>query len=331
MTSYKEIGLVNTREMFKKAVAGGYAIPAFNFNTMEQMQAIVMAAVETKSPVIMQVSRGARNYANGTILRYMAEGAVAYAKELGCENPQIVLHLDHGDSFETCKDCIDTGFSSVMIDGSSLPYEENIALTKKVVEYAHQFDVTVEAELGVLAGVEDEVSSAESHYTKPEEVIDFATRTGCDSLAISIGTSHGAYKFTPEQCTRNEKGILVPPPLAFDVLHEVEKKLPGFPIVLHGSSSVPQEEVAIINQYGGKMPDAIGIPEEQLREASKSAVCKINIDSDSRIAMTAAVRKYLAENPSHFDPRQYLKPARESMKKMYIHKIVNVLGSDGKL
>ena len=331
MVNYKDLGLVNTREMFKKAVAGGYAIPAFNFNTMEQMQAIVMAAVETKSPVIMQVSRGARNYANGTILRYMAEGAVAYAKELGCENPQIVLHLDHGDSFETCKDCIDTGFSSVMIDGSSLPYEENIALTKKVVEYAHQFDVTVEAELGVLAGVEDEVSSAESHYTKPEEVIDFATRTGCDSLAISIGTSHGAYKFTPEQCTRNEKGILVPPPLAFDVLHEVEKKLPGFPIVLHGSSSVPQEEVAIINQYGGKMPDAIGIPEEQLREASKSAVCKINIDSDSRIAMTAAVRKYLAENPSHFDPRQYLKPARESMKKMYIHKIVNVLGSDGKL
>ena len=331
MVNYKDLGLVNTREMFKRAVAGGYAIPAFNFNTMEQMQAIVMAAVETKSPVIMQVSRGARNYANGTILRYMAEGAVAYAKELGCAHPEIVLHLDHGDSFETCKDCIDMGFSSVMIDGSSLPYEENIALTKKVVDYAHQFDVTVEAELGVLAGVEDEVSSAESHYTKPEEVIDFATRTGCDSLAISIGTSHGAYKFTPEQCTRNEKGILVPPPLAFDVLHEVEKKLPGFPIVLHGSSSVPQEEVAIINQYGGKMPDAIGIPEEQLREASKSAVCKINIDSDSRIAMTAAVRKYLAENPSHFDPRQYLKPARESMKKMYIHKIVNVLGSDGKL
>ena len=331
MVNYKEIGLVNTREMFKRAVAGGYSIPAFNFNTMEQMQAIVMAAVETKSPVIMQVSRGARNYANGTILRYMAEGAVEYAKELGCEAPEIVLHLDHGDSFETCKECIDNGFSSVMIDGSSLPYEENIALTKKVVEYAHQFDVTVEAELGVLAGVEDEVVAEESHYTKPEEVIDFATRTGCDSLAISIGTSHGAYKFTPEQCTRNEKGILVPPPLAFDVLHAVEEQLPGFPIVLHGSSSVPQDEVAIINQYGGKMPDAIGIPEEQLREASKSAVCKINIDSDSRIAMTAAVRKYLAENPSHFDPRQYLKPARESMKKMYIHKIVNVLGSDGKL
>ncbi|MCQ2254246.1 MAG: class II fructose-1,6-bisphosphate aldolase [Bacteroidaceae bacterium] len=331
MVNYKDLGLVNTREMFKKAVAGGYAIPAFNFNTMEQMQAIVMAAVETKSPVIMQVSKGARKYANPTILRYMAEGAVAYAKELGCENPQIVLHLDHGDSFETCKDCIDSGFSSVMIDGSHLPFEENIALAKKVVDYAHQFDVTVEAELGVLAGVEDEVSAAESHYTQPEEVIEFATRTGCDSLAISIGTSHGAYKFTPEQCTRNEKGILVPPPLAFDILHAIEEKLPGFPIVLHGSSSVPQDEVATINQFGGQLPDAIGIPEEQLREASKSAVCKINIDSDSRLAMTAAIRKHLAENPSHFDPRQYLTPARDNMKKMYMHKIVNVLGSDNKL
>ena len=321
MVNYKDLGLVNTREMFKKAVAGGYAIPAFNFNTMEQMQAIVQAAVETKSPVIMQVSKGARNYANATILRYMAEGAVAYAKELGCEHPEIVLHLDHGDSFELCKDC-----------GSSLPYEDNIALTKKVVEYAHQYDVTVEAELGVLAGVEDEVVAEESHYTKPEEVIDFATRTGCDSLAISIGTSHGAYKFKPEQCTRDPKtGKLVPPPLAFDVLHEIEKKLPGFPIVLHGSSSVPQDEVDTINKYGGNLPDAVGIPEEQLREASKSAVCKINIDSDSRLAMTAAIRKYLAEHPDHFDPRQYLKPARENMKKMYIHKIVNVLGSDGKL
>ena len=332
MVNYKDLGLVNTREMFAKAVKGGYAIPAFNFNTMEQMQAIVMAAVETKSPVIMQVSKGARKYANPTILRYMAEGAVAYAKELGCPNPQIVLHLDHGDSFETCKSCIDTGFSSVMIDGSALPYEENIALTKKVVEYAHQFDVTVEAELGVLAGVEDEVSSAVSHYTKPEEVIDFATRTGCDSLAISIGTSHGAYKFTPEQCTRDPKtGKLVPPPLAFDVLHEIEAKLPGFPIVLHGSSSVPQEHVDTINKYGGKLPDAVGIPEEQLREASKSAVCKINIDSDSRLAMTAAIRQHLAENPSHFDPRQYLTPAREAMKQMYIHKIVDVLGSNDKL
>ena len=332
MVNYKDLGLVNTREMFKRAVAGGYAIPAFNFNTMEQMQAIVMAAVETKSPVIMQVSKGARNYANGTILRYMAEGAVAYAKELGCEHPEIVLHLDHGDSFELCKECIDNGFSSVMIDGSSLPYEENIALAKKVVDYAHQFDVTVEAELGVLAGVEDEVAAAESHYTKPEEVIDFSTRTGCDSLAISIGTSHGAYKFKPEQCTRDPKtGKLVPPPLAFDVLAEIEQKLPGFPIVLHGSSSVPQDEVDTINKYGGNLPDAVGIPEEQLRKASKSAVCKINIDSDSRLAMTAAIRQYLAEHPDHFDPRQYLKPARENMKKMYIHKIVNVLGSDGKL
>ena len=317
MVSYKELGLVNTREMFAKAVAGGYAIPAFNFNNMEQLQAIVQAAAETKSPVILQVSKGARNYANSTLLRYMAEGAVAYAKELGWEHPQICLHLDHGDSFELCKDCVDMGFSSVMIDASSLPYEENIALTKKVVEYAHQFDVTVEAELGVLAGVEDEVSAAESHYTKPEEVIDFATRTGCDSLAISIGTSHGAYKFTPEQCTRDPKtGRLIPPPLAFDVLH--------------GSSSVPQEYVDMCNKYGGNLPNAVGIPEEQLREAAKSAVCKINIDSDSRLAMTGAIRKHLAENPSHFDPRQYLKPAREEMKKMYIHKIVNVLGSDGK-
>ena len=331
MVSYKDLGLVNTREMFKKAVAGGYAIPAFNFNNMEQLQAIIQAAAETKSPVILQVSKGARNYANQTLLRYMAEGAVAYAKELGWENPQIVLHLDHGDSFETCKSCVDFGFSSVMIDASSLPFEENIALTKKVVEYAHQFDVTVEAELGVLAGVEDEVSAAESHYTKPEEVIEFATRTGCDSLAISIGTSHGAYKFTPEQCTLDPKtGRLIPPPLAFDVLHEIEKKLPGFPIVLHGSSSVPQEYVDMCNKYGGNLPNAVGIPEEQLREAAKSAVCKINIDSDSRLAMTGAIRKHLAENPSHFDPRQYLKPAREEMKKMYIHKIVNVLGSDGK-
>ena len=331
MVSYKELGLVNTREMFAKAVAGGYAIPAFNFNNMEQLQAIVQAAAETKSPVILQVSKGARNYANSTLLRYMAEGAVAYAKELGWEHPQICLHLDHGDSFELCKDCVDMGFSSVMIDASSLPYEENVKLTRKVVNYAHKYDVTVEAELGVLAGVEDEVSAAESHYTKPEEVIDFATRTGCDSLAISIGTSHGAYKFTPEQCTRDPKtGRLIPPPLAFDVLHEIEKKLPGFPIVLHGSSSVPQEYVDMCNKYGGNLPNAVGIPEEQLREAAKSAVCKINIDSDSRLAMTGAIRKHLAENPSHFDPRQYLKPAREEMKKMYIHKIVNVLGSDGK-
>ena len=332
MTSYKELGLVNTREMFAKAVAGGYAIPAFNFNTMEQMQAIVQAAVECKSPVIMQVSKGARAYANGTILRYMAQGAVEYAKELGCENPQIVLHLDHGDSFEICKECIDNGFSSVMIDGSHLPYEENIALTKKVVDYAHAYDVTVEAELGVLAGVEDEVSSDHHTYTDPEEVIDFATRTGCDSLAISIGTSHGAYKFTPEQCTIDPAtGRMVPPPLAFDILAEIEKKLPGFPIVLHGSSSVPMEEVETINKFGGALKAAIGIPEEWLREAAKSAVCKINIDSDSRLAMTAAIRQTFAEKPAEFDPRKYLGPARDNMKKLYTHKIINVLGSNDKL
>ena len=332
MINYKTLGLVNTREMFAKAVKGGYAIPAFNFNNMEQLQAIVKASVETKSPVILQVSKGARDYANQTLLRYMAEGAVAYAKELGCEKPEIVLHLDHGDSFETCKSCIDMGFSSVMIDGSHLPYEENVALTKKVVEYAHQFDVTVEGELGVLAGVEDEVSAEESHYTKPEEVVDFVTKTGCDSLAISIGTSHGAYKFTPEQCTLDpETGRLLPPPLAFDVLAAIEKELPGFPIVLHGSSSVPQEDVDTINKYGGKMVAAVGIPEEQLRKAAKSAVCKINIDSDSRLAMTAAVRKTLAEKPGEFDPRKYLGPARESMQKLYMHKIINVLGSNDRL
>lgn len=332
MVNYKDLGLVNTREMFKKAIDGGYAIPAFNFNNMEQLQAIIQASSEKKSPVILQVSKGARAYANQTLLRYMAEGAVEYAKELGCKHPEIVLHLDHGDSFETCKSCIDMGFSSVMIDGSGLPYEENVALTKKVVDYAHQFDVTVEGELGVLAGVEDEVSHAESHYTKPEEVVDFATRTGCDSLAISIGTSHGAYKFTPAQCTVDPvTGRLVPPPLAFDVLDAVMKQLPGFPIVLHGSSSVPQEEVDTINQFGGKLPNAVGIPEEQLRKAAKSAVCKINIDSDSRLAMTAAVRRVFAEKPGEFDPRKYLGPARENMKKLYEHKIVEVLGSDNKL
>ena len=330
MVSYKELGLVNTREMFAKAVAGGYAIPAFNFNNMEQLQAIIQAAAETKSPVILQVSSGARKYANQTLLRYMAQGAVEYAKELGWEHPQICLHLDHGNSFELCKSCVDFGFSSVMIDASSLPYEENIALTKQVVDYAHAHDVTVEAELGVLAGVEDEVSAAESHYTKPEEVIDFSTRSGCDSLAISIGTSHGAYKFTPEQCTRNKEGKLVPPPVAFDVLDAVMAKLPGFPIVLHGSSSVPQDEVDTINKFGGKLPDAIGIPEEQLRKAAKSAVCKINIDSDSRLAMTAAIRKVFAEKPAEFDPRKYLGPARDNMEKLYKHKIINVLGSAGK-
>ena len=331
MISYKEIGLVNTKEMFAKAIDGGYAIPAFNFNNMEQLQAIIMAVAETKSPVILQVSKGARNYANQTLLRYMAEGAVEYAKELGLEKPQIVLHLDHGDSLELCKSCIDLGFSSVMIDGSHLPYDENVALTKSVVDYAHQFDVTVEGELGVLAGVEDEVSAEHHTYTEPEQVVDFVTKTGVDSLAISIGTSHGAYKFTPAQCTRDENGRLVPPPLRFDILKEVEKELPGFPIVLHGSSSVSQEDVETINKFGGKLEAAIGIPEEQLREAAKSAVCKINIDSDSRLAMTAAVRKVFHDSPAEFDPRKYLGPARDHMKALYAHKITNVLGSDNKL
>ena len=318
--------------MFARAVKGGYAIPAFNFNNMEQLQAIIKAAVAEKSPVILQVSKGAREYANPTLLRYMAQGAVAYAKELGCEHPEICLHLDHGDSFETCKSCVDSGFSSVMIDASALPFEENIALTKKVVEYAHAHDVTVEAELGVLAGVEDEVAHEESHYTKPEEVIEFVERTGCDSLAISVGTSHGAYKFKPEQCTRDPKtGRLVPPPLAFDVLAAIEKKLPGFPIVPPRFFVGPQEEVDTINKYGGKLPDAVGIPEDQLRKAAASAVCKINIDSDSRLAMTAAIRKVFVEKPGEFDPRKYLGPARDNMQKLYEHKIVNVLGSNNKL
>ena len=332
MINYKDLGLVNTKEMFVKAMAGKYAVPAFNFNNMEQLQAIVQAAVATKSPVILQVSKGARAYANQTLLRYMAEGAVEYAKELGCKHPEIVLHLDHGDSFETCKSCIDMGFSSVMIDGSHLPYEENVALTKKVVEYAHQFDVTVEGELGVLAGVEDEVSSDHHTYTDPAEVVDFVTRTGCDSLAISIGTSHGAYKFTPEQCHVDPAtGRLVPPPLAFDVLEAVMKELPGFPIVLHGSSSVPLDQVEIINKYGGKLKAAIGIPESELRKAAELSVCKINIDSDSRLAMTAAIRQAFAEHPEEFDPRKYLGPARENMRKLYEEKIIDVLGSNNKL
>lgn len=326
MTSYKELGLVNTKEMFKKAVAGGYAIPAYNFNNMEQLQAIIQACVETKSPVILQVSKGARDYANINLLRNMARGAVEYANELGYDIP-ITLHLDHGDSFETCKDCIDNGFSSVMIDGSHFSYEENVALTKKVVEYAHAHDVTVEGELGVLAGIEDDVVAEESTYTRPEEVVDFVTKTGVDSLAISIGTSHGANKFKPEQCTKNEKGVLIPPPLRFDILEEIEVQLPGFPIVLHGSSSVPMEYVETINNNGGALKDSVGIPEEQLRTAAKSAVCKINIDSDGRLAMTAAIRKVFTENPGVFDPRKYIGPARDELKKMYMNKNINVLGS----
>lgn len=322
--------MVNSRELFRKAMEGHYAIPAFNFNNMEQLQAIVSACAETKSPVILQVSKGARNYANQTLLRYMAQGAVEYAKELGVAVP-IVLHLDHGDSFELCQSCIEYGFSSVMIDGSHLPYAENIELTKKVVEYAHKYDVTVEGELGVLAGIEDEVQAEHHTYTQPEEVEDFVKHTGVDSLAISIGTSHGANKFKPEQCTRNADGILVPPPLRFDILEEVEKRIPGFPIVLHGSSSVPQDLVAMINKYGGALKDAIGIPEEQLRKAASSAVCKINIDSDGRLAMTAAVREVLATKPAEFDPRKYLGPARDCLRELYKHKIINVLGSNDRI
>jgi fructose-bisphosphate aldolase class II len=326
MIHYKDLGLVNSKELFKNAVKGGYAIPAFNFNNMEQLQAIIQACVETKSPVILQVSSGARKYANQTLLRFMAQGAVEYAKELG-HNIPIVLHLDHGDTLDLVKSCIDYGFSSVMIDGSHHPYEKNIEVTCSVVEYAHKYDVSVEGELGVLAGVEDEVSAEHHTYTRPEEVEDFVKKTGVDSLAISIGTSHGANKFRPEQCTRNADGILVPPTLRFDILEEVEKRIPGFPIVLHGASSVPQEQIALINKYGGKLVDAIGIPEEWLRRAAASAVCKINIDSDGRLAMTASIRETFANKPSEFDPRKYLGPARDALKELYKHKVVSVLGS----
>ncbi len=320
--------LVTTTEMFKKAYSGGYAIGAFNVNNMEIVQGITEACQEQKSPVVLQVSKGARAYANHEYLVKMVEAAVK-----NCPDIPIALHLDHGPDFETCKSCIDGGFTSVMIDASSKPFEENIEITKKVVEYAHEHGVVVEAELGTLAGVEDDVkvSSEDSSYTHPEEVEEFVNKTGCDSLAIAIGTSHGAYKFTPAQCTRNADGILVPPPLRFDVLEEVSKRLPGFPIVLHGSSSVPQEFVKIINEHGGKMPDAIGIPEEQLRKAATMSVCKINIDSDIRLAITATIRKYFDEHPDHFDPRQYLKPARQAVKDMVAHKIVNVLGSNNKI
>lgn len=319
--------LVTSTEMFKKAYDGGYAIGAFNVNNMEIVQGITEACQEQKAPVILQVSKGARAYANHTYLIKMVEAAV-----IECPDIPIVLHLDHGPDFETCKACIDGGFTSVMIDCSSRPLDENVAETKKVVEYAHAHGVVVEAELGTLAGVEDDVkvSAEDSSYTHPEEVEEFVTRTGCDSLAIAIGTSHGAYKFTPEQCTRNEQGILVPPPLRFDVLEEVSKRLPGFPIVLHGSSSVPQEFVQKINAHGGKMPDAIGIPEEELRHAAQLSVCKINIDSDIRLAITASIREYFDEHPDHFDPRQYLKPARQAVKDMVAHKLINVLGCNGK-
>jgi len=318
MVNYKDLGLVNTRDMFRKAMAGHYAVPAFNFNNMEQLQAIIAACSEEESPVILQVSKGARNYANQTLLRYLAQGAVEYAREIGGGKViPIALHLDHGDSFELCQSCIEFGFSSVMIDGSSKSFDDNIALTKKVVEYAHQYDVTVEGELGVLAGVEDEVKAEQHTYTRPEEVEAFLNGTGVDSLAISIGTSHGAYKFKPG----------TDPRIRLDILKQIEERIPGFPIVLHGSSSVPQDLVKIINEYGGKLKDAIGIGEDQLREASKSAVCKINIDSDGRLAMTAGVRKVLATQPQEFDPRKYLGPARDMLKELYKHKVINVLGS----
>ncbi len=326
---YKELGLVNTREMFKKAVEGKFAVPAYNFNNMEQLQAIVTGCGESDSPFILQVSSGARKYANQTLLTYMAQGAAEMLKTI---NPHLkfALHLDHGDTLELCKSCIDSGFSSVMIDGSHHSFEKNIELTKQVVAYAHERDVTVEGELGVLAGIEDEVVAEKSTYTRPEEVEEFVAKTGVDSLAISIGTSHGANKFTPAQCTKNADGVLVPPPLRFDILEEIEKRIPGFPIVLHGASSVVPKYVNEINSNGGALKDAVGIPAEQLRRAATSAVCKINIDSDGRLAMTATVRKVFAQSPAEFDPRKYLGPARDELKKMIIEKNEQVLGSAGK-
>ena len=317
--------LVTSKEMFEKAYKGGYAIGAFNVNNMEIVQGITEACREEKAPVILQVSKGARAYANHTYLVKLVEAAV-----IECPEIPIVLHLDHGPDFETCKSCIDGGFTSVMIDGSSLSFEDNIAVTRKVVEYAHDHGVVVEGELGTLAGIEDEVSHAVGSYTRPEEVEEFVRRTGVDSLAIAIGTSHGAYKFKPEQCTVNEQGILVPPALRFDILEEVSRILPGFPIVLHGSSSVPQNYVQMVNAHGGKMPNAIGVPEEQLREASRLSVCKINIDSDLRLAMTGTIRAFFDEHPDKFDPREYLKPARANIKELVRHKLVDVLGCAGK-
>jgi fructose-bisphosphate aldolase class II len=320
MVKFTDLGLVNTKELFKKAFSGGYAVPAYNFNNMEQLQAIMMACAETNSPVIIQVSSGARKYANATLLRYMAQGAVEMTRKDLKSNIPICLHLDHGDTFDLCVSCVEYGFSSVMIDGSHLSYEENVALTKKVVEYAHKYDVSVEGELGVLAGIEDAVSAEKHTYTRPEEVQDFVSKTGVDSLAISIGTSHGAFKFKPG----------TKPEIRLDILHEIEKMIPGFAIVLHGSSSVPQDLIKQINAAGGKLKDAIGIPESQLREAARSAVCKINIDSDGRLAMTAAIRKVFIDKPEEFDPRKYLGPARDALKEMYKHKNINVLGSAGK-
>ncbi|MEO5371707.1 MAG: class II fructose-1,6-bisphosphate aldolase [Magnetococcus sp. DMHC-1] len=326
--SYKDLGLVNTKKMFEAAFKGKFAIPAYNFNNMEQLQAIVTGCGESDSPFILQVSSGARKYAHQTLLRFLAQGAAQMLKEI---NPHLkfALHLDHGDTLELCKSCIDTGFSSVMIDGSHHSFADNIALTKKVVEYAHQHDVTVEGELGILAGIEDDVVAEKSTYTKPSEVEEFVSKTGVDSLAISVGTSHGANKFKPDQCTKNAEGVLVPPPLRFDILEEIEKRIPGFPIVLHGASSVVPTYVNMINSNGGKLKDAVGIPADQLRRAAQSAVCKINIDSDGRLAMTAIIRKVFAEKPAEFDPRKYLGPARDELKKMIIEKNKTVLGSAG--
>ena len=326
------MALVTSTEMFKKAYDGGYAIGAFNVNNMEIIQGITEAAIEKRAPLILQVSKGARAYAKHVYLMKLIEAAIEDAEQTAGFDLPIVVHLDHGDTFELCKSCIDGGFTSVMIDGSSKSFEDNIALTRQVVEYAHDHGVVVEGELGTLAGVEDEVkvSAEDSSYTRPDEVEEFVNRTGVDSLAIAIGTSHGAYKFTAAQCTRNEQGILVPPPLRFDVLEEVSRRLPGFPIVLHGSSSVPQEFVKIINENGGKMPDAVGIPEEQLRKAAEGAVCKINIDPDLRLAMTGTIRQFFNEHPDKFDPREYLKPARANIKELVRHKLVDVLGCAGK-
>jgi fructose-bisphosphate aldolase class II len=326
---YKKIGIVNTRDMLRKALVGNYAVPAYNFNNMEQLQAIVMGCVESDSPFILQVSSGARKYANQTLLRWMAKGAVEMIRDMG-STLRFALHLDHGDTFELCKSCIETGFSSVMIDGSHHSFEDNIELTRRVVEYAHKYDVTVEGELGVLAGIEDDVQAADSVYTRPGDVEKFVQRTGVDSLAISIGTSHGAYKFKAAQCEQNDQGILVPPPLRFDILEEIERRIPGFPIVLHGASSVIPKYVNMINQFGGKLDDAVGIPNEQLRKAARSAVCKINIDSDGRLAMTALIRKTFAENPGEFDPRKYLGPARDELRRMIMEKNSEVLGSAGR-
>ncbi len=327
--NYSDLGLVNTRDMFEKAMEGKYAVPAYNFNNMEQLQAIINGCGKSGSPVIMQVSKGARDYADSVLLRNLGKGAVEMAREQGSNVP-IALHLDHGDTYELCVSCIESGFSSVMIDGSHHSYDENVALTKKVVDYAHERDVTVEGELGVLAGIEDDVVAAESVYTQPGEVEDFVAKTGVDSLAISIGTSHGAFKFKPEQCTKNEEGVLVPPPLRFDILEEIETRIPGFPIVLHGASSVLVKYVDIINRNGGNLEAAVGIPEDQLRKAAQSAVCKINIDSDGRLVLTAMIRKVFNESPAEFDPRKYLGPAREELMNMIIDKNRNVLGSAGK-